>query len=213
MATFLTVLKSGGLYEPAHVASLASAVTTHGPGFSRFIALSDLEMTMAGVDVVPLRHDWPGWWAKLEAFRPDLGAGLKVLCDLDTIVAGPLSMLCQPGTATLEDYFHKDRVSSALMRWEATDLAFLYEAFSQNSTAWMKPGSCGPVPNAVHGDQVVIDHLLKSRGLRPAFLQKLYPGLVDFYAAHRGIVAPITVFIGETKPVLDENGRLNPPVA
>lgn len=64
----------------------------------------------------------------------------------------------------------------------------------------MTPGSCGPVPNAVHGDQVVIDHLLSRDGLRPDFLQRRYPNLLDFYDPRRADHGPVVIFIGDAKP-------------
>jgi hypothetical protein len=56
------------------------------------------------------------------------------------------------------------------------------------------------VPNAVHGDQVVIDHLLRRAGTQPAFLQRTDPGLLDFYDPRRDAHGPVVIFIGEAKP-------------
>nr|WP_145924153.1 hypothetical protein [Halomonas elongata] len=39
----------------------------------------------------PLAHGWPGWWSKLELFRPH-GGDLLYL-DLDTVVRGDLQPL------------------------------------------------------------------------------------------------------------------------
>lgn len=64
----------------------------------------------------------------------------------------------------------------------------------------MRAGSCGPVPNAVHGDQVVIDHLCRKRGAMPAFVQDRHPGLLDFYDPARADPGPVVVFIGDAKP-------------
>ena len=100
----------------------------------------------------------------------------------------------------MEDYFHKDRLSSALLRWQTDDLASLYETFAAEPARWMAPGSCGPVPNAVHGDQVVIDHLLRRSGRRPDFIQRVHPDLLDFYDPRRDAHGPVVIFIGESKP-------------
>lgn len=64
----------------------------------------------------------------------------------------------------------------------------------------MRPGSRGPVPNAVHGDKIVIDHLLHRTGFQPDFFQNRHPGLVDFYDPARTIYGPVIVFIGDAKP-------------
>ncbi|TNC12753.1 hypothetical protein FF100_13905 [Methylobacterium terricola] len=200
MATLITVLKSGGRYDATWVARLTAGLRRHAPAFRRILCLTDLDLRVAGVEAVALRHDWPAWWAKMEAFRPGLTEGPTLLCDLDTVLTGPADALAEPGLAAMEDYFHKDRVSSALLRWQGDALADLYQAFAAEPDRWMAPGSCGPVPNAVHGDQVVIDHLLRRRGTPPDFLQRRYPGLLDFYDPRRDMHGPVVVFIGEAKP-------------
>ncbi len=117
----------------------------------------------------------------MEALRPGLVEGTALLCDLDTVFSGDASALSEPGLCAMEDHFHKTRLSSALLRWEGDQLGFVHDAFRADPERWMKPGSCGPVPNAVHGDQVVIDHLLRQRGIKPDFFQHRHPGLLDFY--------------------------------
>jgi hypothetical protein len=196
----MTVLKGGGRYDATWVERLARGVRRHAPAFDRILCLTDLPLTVAGVEAVPLRHDWPAWWAKMEAFRPGLTEGPTLLCDLDTVLTGPADALAAPGLAAMEDYFHKGRLSSALLRWEGDELGFLYATFAADPPRWMTPGSCGPVPNSVHGDQVVIDHLLRRAGKRPAFLQQTDPGLLDFYDPRRDAHGPVVIFIGEAKP-------------
>ena len=211
MATFLTVLRSGGRYDASWVRALMNSVA--GQGFARRVVLTDADLRLPGVETVRLRHDWPAWWAKIEAFRPGLGGadGPTVLCDLDTLITGDVSCLAEPGPMAMEDRFLAGRVSTALMRWEGDALAPLYAAFAAAPERWMEPGSCGPVPNAVHGDQVFVDAQLRMRGMIPRFAQALYPGLIDFYVGRRGVVGPLTVFVGEVKPSVGADGRLQPP--
>ena len=214
MPTFVCVLRSGGRYTPAWAAALHAAVRHHAPVFDRFVVVSDLDMEIDGVERVPLRHGWPGWWSKFEAFRSDVAGGdLAVMCDLDTVVSGPIAPLATHGLATMEDWLLPSRSSTALMRWHGNELADLYAAFAADPEGWMRPGSCGAVPNAVHGDQVVVDHLLSRSGRRPAWLQQEHPGLIDAYDPARGVRAPLTIFIGDAKPVLGADGRLHPPAA
>ncbi|MCJ2064602.1 hypothetical protein MKK63_18055 [Methylobacterium sp. J-088] len=200
MATLITVLKSGGRYDATWVARLAAGIRRHAPVFERMLCLTDLPVTVPGVETVPLRHDWPIWWAKMEAFRPGLSRGPTLLCDLDTVLTGPADALAEPGLAAMEDYFHVGRLSSALLRWSGDELADLYTTFAADPEHWMSPGSCGPVPNAVHGDQVVIDHLLRLSGRSPDFLQRINPGLLDFYDPRRAAHGPVVIFIGASKP-------------
>ncbi|MGU3537975.1 hypothetical protein [Methylobacterium sp. A54F] len=200
MSTLITVLRSGGRYDATWVERLARGVRRHAPGFDRILCLTDLPLAVAGVETVPLRHAWPAWWAKMEAFRPGLTEGPTLLCDLDTVLTGPADALAEPGLAAMEDYFHKDRLSSALLRWTGDELASLYATFAAEPERWMTSGSCGPAPNAVHGDQVVIDHLLRREGRRPNFIQRIYPGLLDFYDPRRADHGPVVIFIGTSKP-------------
>jgi len=200
MTTLITVLKSGGRYDAAWVERLARGVRRHAPAFDRILCLTDLPLAVAGVERVPLRHDWPAWWAKMEAFRPGLTRGPTLLSDLDTVLTGPADALAEPGLTAMEDYFHKGRLSSALLRWQGGELDFLYTAFAAEPERWMAAGSCGPVPNAVHGDQVVIDHLLRREGLTPGFFQHRSPALLDFYDPRRAEHGPVVIFIGDSKP-------------
>lgn len=200
MSTLITVLKGGGRYDARWVERLARGVRCHAPAFTRILCLTDGPLAVDGVARVPLRHDWPGWWAKMEAFRPGLSEGTTLLCDLDTVFTGPADALARPGLAAMEDYFHEGRLSSALLRWDGDELAGLYARFAAEPERWMTAGSCGPVPNAVHGDQVVIDHLLRREGVRPRFFQEIAPGLLDFYDPRRDAHGPVVIFIGEAKP-------------
>jgi hypothetical protein len=62
-------------------------VAEHAPGVD-FICLSDIPVP--GVDCIPLEYDWPGWWSKLEVFRPDLHGDL-LFTDLDNVILGDLT--------------------------------------------------------------------------------------------------------------------------
>jgi hypothetical protein len=85
----LTVLRSGGDFRPEHVRALAVQVGWH-TGNVDFQCLSDVNIH--GISCIPLKHDWPGWWAKIELFREDLG-GDFLFTDLDNVVLGPLDEL------------------------------------------------------------------------------------------------------------------------
>jgi hypothetical protein len=64
----------------------------------------------------------------------------------------------------------------------------------------MQPGSCGDVPNSVHGDQVVVDHLFRRSGRLPKFYQQHHPALLDFYDPDEKNDGPVLIFIGDAKP-------------
>ena len=85
----LTVLRSGGEFLPEHVQALQRQVAKHAPT-ATFQCLTDL--TIPGIDCIQLKQTWPGWWAKLEMFREDIG-GDFLFTDLDNVVLGPLDDL------------------------------------------------------------------------------------------------------------------------
>lgn len=201
MVTMVTVARSGGRYGPEWVERLHDGARRHVGGLERFVCLTDMPLDVAGVDAVPLRHDWPRWWAKLEAFRPGLATGRTVLCDLDTVFLRDASSLGEGvEVLAIEDFFHAGRVSTALMAFDADALSHVYKRFATDPERWMAPGSCGEVPNAVHGDQVVVDHFLREAGTPLGFIQRERPDLLEFYNPARTPRGPVTVFIGEAKP-------------
>lgn len=61
---------------------------------------------------------------------------------------------------------------------------------------------CGAVPNGIHGDQVVLDHLTHRACLAPTCLRKVHPDLLEFYEPGHAIHGPVVVFIGDPKPHL-----------
>jgi hypothetical protein len=74
-------------YSPIWVQRLKAMVARNLSLPHRFVCLSNVEVP--GVEVVPLRQRWPGWWAKLELFGHDLGSRVLYL-DLDVLVTGSL---------------------------------------------------------------------------------------------------------------------------
>ena len=65
--------------------------------------LSDVPVD--GVETIPLQHDWPGWFAKFELFRPDIEGDLLYF-DIDTVITGDLKQLEVGQTTMLSDFYH-----------------------------------------------------------------------------------------------------------
>jgi hypothetical protein len=196
------VLRSGGRYGPVWAERLAAGLAAHVPGLARTICLTDHDGPIAGCEVVPLRHGWPGWWAKMEAFRPDLGTGPRLLLDLDTVLMGPAPALAGAGGLTaLADQTFAGRVSSALLRFDGETLGFVHDRFAADPAHWMDRASCPDAPNRIHGDQVVLDRFLREEGLAPAFWQRAHPGLVQIrWSGEQPVEAPVQVFVHRCKP-------------
>lgn len=93
MTTIACVLKSGGIYTPEWVYALKRGIARHASDY-RFVCLTDAA-GLPPVWSVSLAYHWPGWWSKLELFRPGVFEdGERVLyLDLDTLVVGDVGEL------------------------------------------------------------------------------------------------------------------------
>jgi len=77
-------------YTEEWVYRLRDQVKANLPIPHDFVCFSNT--TVRGVDVIPLKRDWVGWWAKMEIFRPDNGlSGRCVYFDLDVFATGNLT--------------------------------------------------------------------------------------------------------------------------
>lgn len=170
--TFVTVLRSGGIYRPAWVHRLNRQAARHlNP--TRIVCLTDYVQTPRchdGVEFLPLvHHEWSGWFAKLELFRPHLfhedDACLYV--DLDSLIVAPIPNLERTihekrRLLMLDDFYSPKLPASGVMAWTpsgATENVY----FSFLSRPVMRPGWR-------HGDGIVIGNHPHGR------LQPLFPG-------------------------------------
>jgi len=68
---------------------------------------------------VPLACNFPGWWSKLELFRPDVFTGPVLYVDLDTLPCGPLADMAGHTLdfAMLSDVWEPTVAQSGVMAW------------------------------------------------------------------------------------------------
>jgi len=130
----VTVLRSGGDFGPEHVRRLFAQCREHAPE-SEFVCLSD-DRSVPGYR--PLSHDWPGWWAKIEAFSV---SGPVLYLDLDTTITGDLSPLLAAASAhdlvVLRDFNPGQReIGTGVMAWRG-DLAWLARRFGEDPAGHM----------------------------------------------------------------------------
>jgi hypothetical protein len=154
-ATIACVLRSGGIYTPEWVHRLKQGIGRHASAPPRFVCLSDVDVP--GVEVLPLREGWPGWWSKIELFRPRLLTAPTLYLDLDVVIVGdiaPLVSACDRFTMMHErgkaDYFN-----SSAMAWTG-DMSHVFDAFSRNPAVHMERFRSHPRI----GDQAFISDLL-----------------------------------------------------
>jgi hypothetical protein len=160
-------------YQPKHVQWLKRQCDQYAPGV-RFVCLTN-ESTIDGVETIPLRHNWPGWWSKIELFGHDLGRVLYM--DLDTVIVGPLDeMLAYPHQFTALNSLGKKSVrllNSGLMAWQGAR-PDLFEPFARDPQRWIK--EC--VTGKCWGDQGFISRHI---GHKWEAWQNLFPGSVGSY--------------------------------
>lgn len=183
MLTVACVLRSGGIYDASWVARLRAGVARHLPLEHRFVCLSDVDVPC---ERIPLEHDWPRWWSKIELFKL---RGPVLALDLDTVIVGDLldvvRQALEPDFTVLQDFYRPDGIGSGLMAWSA-DLRVVYEIFAQAPDEWRrKLGG--------RGDQGFIEQLTNPNVVYPwrriVPWQQVLPGQVVSYKVHcRGMM-------------------------
>lgn len=167
-ATVACVLKSGGIYGPEYVGALVSWLTRFAPEAS-IVCLSD----WAGAGT-PLRFNLPGWWSKMELFRPGVLEGPVLYMDLDTLPVGDLSaLLAYDGPlALLSDFYRPHLAQSGVMAFTPGDeTADLWNRFIADPPAHMR---------AYRGD----GEFIHAHAPGAARLQDLFPGQIVSLKAH-----------------------------
>jgi len=123
------VLRSGGDFDEQYVDRLRRNIARHLPIAHDFVCLTDVPAAL-NCKTILLKHNWPGWWSKIELFRPDLFKEYSrvLFFDLDTIAVGDLSgLVAQPCKfAMLRGFRNPKRRGSGVMVWEG-DHSFIYQ--------------------------------------------------------------------------------------
>lgn len=179
--TVVTVLKSGGCFEPRHVQSLQRQVAEHLPG-APFVVLSDQHVP--GVNRRALKkNSWTGWFAKMELFDPEIKGDLLFM-DLDTALVGSLVDVASVGKLTLLRDFYRDGVYKGRAEGLGSGLMYLPEADrGEVWAAWMT----NPFKHISElrlqgkGDQAFLEPLWLNKASR---WQDVVPGQVVSYKVH-----------------------------
>lgn len=181
--TFVCVLKSGGIYNKFHVDRLREQirVLTDAP----LVCLTDL--TEIEEPRIPLIHNWPGWWSKLELFEHDLGECCYF--DLDVIIKRLdwIDKLDMKLFHAMRDAFHPSILNSSVMLWKGRrcDIVgeFSLETLNGLTTAQKSAG-----------DQWwILKHVVKWYEIPP-------PTVVSFKKHGNLKDAGVVVFHGSPKP-------------
>lgn len=129
-------------FSPVWVQRLQNMVAKHLTDYS-FVCLSNVPVD--GVETIDLQDGLPGWFAKVELFRPGLFKGRVLYIDLDTLILGELASLFNcPGdfVAMRADLVAPPRMvagkivtaglNSGTMTWTAGAADFLYKDWREH---------------------------------------------------------------------------------
>jgi len=172
--TVACVLRASDTYTPEYVTRLYEGVRKHWSGDLDFVALTDTPINHPGVRDVSLAHDWPGWWSKLELFRPDL-TGRLLYFDLDTMIVGSLGGIQEERRhTTLKRQLPKyaGQINSGMMMLPQKVRAPVWKEWIKGPRRWMRKHAHG-------GDQAFLQSVWGLRRVR--FWQDEYPGQVCSY--------------------------------
>jgi len=115
--SIVCVLKSGGAYGPDDVIKLRRGIIRHLKKDFKFYCLSDMELPYY-ISKIKLEHNFPGWWSKMELFKPYMGQfGDILFIDLDTVIVGDLEPVLKPlnKITLLRDFYRPKELGSGLM--------------------------------------------------------------------------------------------------
>lgn len=191
--TIACVLKSGGEYLPRHVYNLRDMCADFLPPHE-FVCLTDLSQMHC--QTMPLFHNWPGWWSKIELFKlkPPI-----LFFDLDTVIVSDCSCILSSAQGKdfviLRDVYrgwaNPNAMQSSMMYWEKP-LNFVYDSFLES------PDYCEG------GDQTFLEKMFHDKLHMATFWQDITDGIVSYKAnvCVHGIRPQdkIVIFHGKPRP-------------
>jgi hypothetical protein len=222
--TVACVLRASRDFRPEYVVRLYEAVREHWTGDLDFLCLTDTPIGDPRIREQALQYDWPGFWSKLEFFRPDIRGDLLTF-DLDTMIVGSLEGI-QANTrhAMLRRLKRQNshQLASGMMFLPEAVRPPIWQHWIRDPALFMRAYKFGGTHGRPGGDQGFLQQTWERWGLRPqsdptfdynewnrlgiARWQELYPGQIWSYKyqiAKRGHVPPdarVVLFHGSPRP-------------
>jgi hypothetical protein len=129
---------------------LNQTVTKHiDRDYDFYVLTNDMETDLPGTKI-KLLYNWPGWWSKMELFRPDLPCGRTLYMDLDSHVVNDLQPildfegdLVMFNTRMSKSMERKDtrivcRYQAATMLFTPNAYPWVWNRFRENPNRYMK---------------------------------------------------------------------------
>lgn len=186
----LTVLKTGGEYNELHVEWLQRQI-----GLPIY-CLTDSKEKMGGVISIKMKHDYSGWWSKMEMFSPDVKIGDFLYIDLDTVIIRPPEFELKE-TTVLSDMYGGEHINSGLMFIKNKDRAAIWKAWEKDAEKHMKKFG---------GDQDFLDQFWNGKQrFQDVLPRKVLSYKADLLGERRGYrgdlnTAHIVCFHGQPRP-------------
>jgi len=201
--TVACVWKRGSAYDHHdYLGPLARGVARHLATPHRFVCLTDDAGPMpAGVERIPLLHNWPRYWSKVELYRPGLFEGPVLYLDLDTVVCGDIAPIAAAPDPVLAAWdLNRGWLNSSLVRW-SVDLSFVYRRMVDDPHGTMAAFKDA----AYYGDQGLLQDELIKRSVPWRWAQDAFPVEVQWHPTTTRQGSPpegtaISMWYGHPKP-------------
>jgi hypothetical protein len=165
--------------------------------FANFECLTDVT-SIPGVKCRPLEWGYPGWWAKMELFSPQI-PGDFLFMDLDTVLVGPLDDILKVKKLTLLRDFYRD--GKKLKEGLGGGLIYLPEAERARVWEFWRTNPAMNMRIYARGDQHLFERLYLNTAQR---WQDVVPGQVVSWKVHCTAGVPpearVICFHGKPRP-------------
>ena len=200
MIKIITVLKTSKEYTPEKVKIIQRMCKRHITIPFEFICYSDVDID--GMTVRKLKHNWSGWYSKMEMYQEE---GPCLFMDLDTIITNNIDGLIKEALKykfiILRDFYRGYRKhappalkakQSSLMFWNI-NVKPIYDDYVKNV-------------RTVHGgDQIILEQYFADKENLVTYWQDIDPSIVSFKTQLRAgkvnqMNTKIVIFHGKPRP-------------
>jgi hypothetical protein len=139
----LVLKNGGGTYDYRYINAIAKNVREKVTIPYNLVVLTDddngFDQTVIN-EVIPLKHNFSGWWSKIELFRPNIFSGQVFYMDLDTVIVDNIDDIISVNTifSGIRDLYHHNFMNTGLMSWDSRYNEQIYENFVKQSYSIMK---------------------------------------------------------------------------
>lgn len=121
--TIILVLRTGGdVFNSRYVNAVAKNIKNNITYPHEIVCLTDDASEITEVDrIIPMLHNYPKWWGKIEMFRNDITKNRHCLfLDLDTVICKNIDEICSLTGSffALYDFYHPAVLQTGIMKWE-----------------------------------------------------------------------------------------------